>query len=161
MEEIQRTHEEILTRDYDTALLITTTTNVRKDDYIKKKEYQYGLDIIRLLGMFFVLIIISVIIYILPQAYKKFGWNFWVNNYPIAFYFIGCFIREYQPKIKKIYTLVWIMIIEILEPLIQKYSSEITINSNKSLGSALVSVLIFLLFYDLKANNTNCFFENL
>lgn len=38
--------------------------------------------------------------------------DYWSNIYPMTYYFIGCYIREYQPKIKKAYTLgVWFSVV--------------------------------------------------
>lgn len=107
----------------------------------------------------YTLIIISVIIFSLTYTYYVFGWNFWTNAYPLMYYFIGCFFREYQPKVKKIYLIIWIILEDIIQTLNRKYSKLIVVECYQNLGCVILSCLIFLLFYDFRAKRKNCFLK--
>lgn len=75
------------------------------------------------------------------------------------YYFIGCFIRDYQPNLKKHYLVLWIVIIDIAQTLIRKYSVKVFVESYNNLGCVILSTLIFLIFYNLKAKRKNCFLK--
>ena len=46
----------------------------------------------------------------LSREYMKLIPNFWAGFYPVTFYFIGCYLREYPPKLKKRYiAAIWLI----------------------------------------------------
>lgn len=107
----------------------------------------------------YALIILTIIVFSLPATYYRFTWSYWYSSFPLIYYFIGCFIREYQPKVKRIYLILWINVLAITETIIEKYSAKITVHNFSNLGSTLISISIFLLFYDLRAKKKNCFLK--
>lgn len=79
--------------------------------------------------------------------------------YPITYYFIGSYIREYTPKINKIKGIIWIFLFIFLEDLITIFIvrrngnnifSSIFIDRYGFIFNLCVSVIIFLLLYDIK-----------
>lgn len=105
------------------------------------------------------LIVVSIILFSLPGTYYRFSWDFWQGAYPIMYYFIGCFIRDYQPKLKKTYLLIWIVVVDITQMLIKKYSTKLYAESFHNFGCVLISSTIFLIFYNFKAKRKNCFLK--
>ncbi|ANY71652.1 hypothetical protein BBD41_03120 [Paenibacillus ihbetae] len=85
------------------------------------------------------------------------GW--WMGLYPLAYYFIGCYIREYRPKINKWIALVLLVLVTLSETIITyllaaggPFKSDLG-----DYGSIIVmasSVLLFLLLYDLDFKNS-------
>lgn len=104
----------------------------------------------------FVFVIITVIIFSLPNSYLRCGWNYWGGSYPIMYYFIGSLIRDYQPKMNKMIIIIFIIVMDILQTLCRIYSKLIIVENVSNVGCVIISTLIFLLFYDLKAKNKNC-----
>ncbi|MCX4268718.1 MAG: acyltransferase family protein [Lachnospiraceae bacterium] len=88
--------------------------------------------------------------------------NEWIAIYPITFYFIGAYIKEFNPKINKIKGIIWIILILLLEDLITIFISQ---NNENGVFSAIIidrygyflnlclSVIVFLLIYDIKKCN--------
>lgn len=105
------------------------------------------------------LIAISIIVFSLPSTYYRFGWGYFLNAYAIMYYFIGCFIKDYQPKVKKFLLIIWIVVVDITQTLIKKYSNKLFVESYNNLGCVILSSSIFLLFYNLKAKRKNCFLK--
>ena len=77
--------------------------------------------------------------------------TYWTVAYPIMYYFLGCFLRDKQFKVKKSLLVLLIASTALLQTFIAKYKIPIygTENHN-NIGCAILSVCIFLLFYDLK-----------
>ena len=82
--------------------------------------------------------------------------SYWTVGYPIMFYFLGSFLNDKQFKIKKYILLLGIVGICILQTVIAKFDISIyNPDSHHNIGCVVLSVAIFLLFYDLKvAKNT-------
>jgi surface polysaccharide O-acyltransferase-like enzyme len=85
--------------------------------------------------------------------------DFWVGMYPLSYYFIGCYIREYQVKINKIMGVIALLLVILLETTIEvHYANGGTFLSMSGYYSSLIivihTVLFFLIFYDvnIKAN---------
>ena len=83
--------------------------------------------------------------------------DYWVAIYPILYYFIGCFIREYQPKVAPKYLLIGIVGTLFLETLISYFYYMSIGNFNTSifesynaLPTIIISTLLFLLLYQIK-----------
>lgn len=102
------------------------------------------------------LMIVLIIEYSLPDTYYLFGWVYWGNGYPILYYFIGCFIKDFQPSMNKLNNISLIMICAIIQSLLVKYSVHTTLINFNNFGCVIISTLIFILFYDLKAEKKNC-----
>lgn len=84
--------------------------------------------------------------------------NYWALLYPILMYYIGCFISEYQIKINKYIMFFVIMVTAFLSTfLLYFYAQNATVNSlgitEHYLFSVILSILIFLFFYDFKCNS--------
>lgn len=84
--------------------------------------------------------------------------DWWLGLYPLAYYYIGCYIRQYQPKVKK-YLAILIMILSILvQTSLTYYFSHGGPFANVlgEYGSVMVMVtasMFFLIFYDVEFNN--------
>lgn len=85
--------------------------------------------------------------------------SWWSCLYPLMFYFIGCYIKEYQIKIKKIINIFFIAVILFIETfMIYFYCQGHSLNSVVSpdynfIPNVLLSILIFLLFYNVDIKN--------
>jgi surface polysaccharide O-acyltransferase-like enzyme len=112
------------------------------------------------------LLILSLIILCgLPSFfnYMPLTWNgnsifyfpdWWMILYPIAYYFIGCYIREYSPRINKLLGILLFSIVIIIEVTLTFYFSRggnfvNAIGEYGSLSVILSSTLFFLIFYDI------------
>lgn len=98
----------------------------------------------------------------LPDWTNRYGLHlvpeFWVNCFPLFFYFAGAYIREYQPSISKIWGGVAIFGFCLLDPLFNtffvKNHSMIQIAGDPSgIFGSVISILFFLIYYTW---NTNC-----
>lgn len=98
----------------------------------------------------------------LPDWTNRYGLHlvpeFWVNCFPLFFYFAGAYIREYQPSISKIWGGVAIFGFCLLNPLFNtffvKNHSMIQIAGDPSgIFGSVISILFFLIYYTW---NTNC-----
>lgn len=114
---------------------------------------------IKTVSLKYVLVTLTVIIFSLPATFYIFSWNHWIESYPIMYYIIGCYIKEFQPKVNKTSLFFCINIFAILNSLCRKYSTKIMLESFQNLGCVIISTSIFLLFYDLKAKKHNCFLK--
>lgn len=88
--------------------------------------------------------------------------DWWVNLYPLVYYYIGCFIKEYKPlKNKKILLGTILVVLLLIETSLSYVFSHIY-SSNFSRGflggyncifTIAISVTFFLLFYDIDINS--------
>lgn len=84
--------------------------------------------------------------------------TYWLDFYPITYYFIGAYIREYQPKIKKLYCFPLLVVIILLQCFIELHYGGISKFSYKtgsyaSLNIAIQAVVFFIFFYDVNIKN--------
>ncbi len=85
--------------------------------------------------------------------------DWWVRIYPLVYYFIGCFIREYQIKINKLKGLIFLMLLILIETVISylyNYNDVFSwdfIGGYGSLQTVIISTIIFLLLYNIEINN--------
>lgn len=90
------------------------------------------------------------------DVYLTFGIDWWNQIYPLLYYFIGCYIHEYRPKINRKKGLLIIFSIVLLESLLcYGYSYNKLFNCNflggyNSLQTVIVSTIIFLLLYEIQ-----------
>ena len=80
--------------------------------------------------------------------------NWWTVIYPITYYFIGAYIKEYQVKISKLMCSLAIFAVVLFDVAAVKIQSKglaytTTIDGYGNLPVAILSVLIFLLLYDI------------
>lgn len=127
---------------YFGLFLLTPFLNRLYNSLSEKKEKQYLIS---------VLILITIL--------EKFMPNYWTKIYPLTYFFIGKYIREYQPKINNIKAVALLIIILLTQTTIEfsvakggvitKYFSNYT-----SLGRLTQSYLIFLIAYkmNIKSN---------
>lgn len=83
--------------------------------------------------------------------------DWWSTLYPITYYYLGAYIREYRIKINKIIAGILFAFTTIFETLITAYFSNGInfFNAVGEYGSVVIliqSVLFFLIFYDIKSN---------
>ncbi len=81
--------------------------------------------------------------------------DFFTNLYVFAYYFIGSYIAEYQPKPKKMGCLAILFLVIFLEVGLICFLSKTEytwwlFNSNAAITHAVVAVCLFLIFYDIK-----------
>lgn len=80
--------------------------------------------------------------------------DFWVQIYPITYYFLGCFIKENQFKINKIVGVVFFFVFTFIAAFLEIFHAEEElfpwIFSYQSLIVTAQSVVFFLIFYNVK-----------
>jgi len=81
--------------------------------------------------------------------------SYWTIAYPLMYYFIGVFLKDKQFNIKKHILLILIVAIVVLQTLIVKLSLPIYIETHNNIGCIVLSVSIFLLFYNLKVSKNS------
>lgn len=85
--------------------------------------------------------------------------DWWENLYPIAYFMIGSYIGEYQPKINKkknIFILIGLILIETILVYLYNYNNVYNWNflgGYASIQTIIISSIIFLLLYDINCNN--------
>ena len=83
---------------------------------------------------------------------------YWKEIYIIGYYYIGMYIREYQPKINKILNILLILLVTIIQSLfmyVLAFNSTIEktlILDYNSIFTFIIGVLIFVLLYDINTN---------
>ncbi len=82
--------------------------------------------------------------------------EFWVTLYPICYFLIGKFIKEYQPKFKKFSLICTLAVILIIETIIEVeqaggYVYSYFFGYRNSLPVMVCAILIFLILYDIKS----------
>ena len=87
--------------------------------------------------------------------------DWWINLYPITYYFIGCYINEYKPKIGKLKNVFLLLITLIISTIVNILISNGTTfvrdvhNDWGSTFNVLTSVLTFVLIINLNLDNVN------
>ena len=84
--------------------------------------------------------------------------DWWELLYPLLMYFIGCYFSEYKTKIEKKKLLVYLFITNLLNTLFLFFiahggSINSVLISESYTFSVIISVIIFLLLYDLECKN--------
>ncbi len=86
--------------------------------------------------------------------------NYWTSLYFFTYYFIGCYIKTYQPKLPKRFAIPMLLMIALIFALINrltagengKFNSGFTISYNH-VATAAIAVLLFLSVYQLDCKN--------
>lgn len=86
--------------------------------------------------------------------------NYWTSLYFFTYYLIGCYIRTYQPKVKRWIALPAAFLIALVFALINRYTGGETGKFNggftisyNHLGTAAIAVLLFLSVYQIDSRN--------
>lgn len=97
----------------------------------------------------------------LPNFFNRYGLHlipdFWEGMYPLTYYFIGAYIKEYSPKIRVCLGVVIILLCSLINPVFNALFVdnhdliEISGGQNGIFG-VLVAVTFFLIIYDKKIN---------
>lgn len=110
------------------------------------------------------LIVIFLIVTSVPELLNRklngilFFPDYWISIYPITYYFIGSFIREYQPKVKKSLALLSLLSVTALGMWIEiRYANggnfSTAVGYYASLLIVIEAVIFFVLFYDIDIKN--------
>lgn len=108
-----------------------------------------------------------VLLTMLPNSVNGIAWdgenkfnilpNYWSGLYYLAYYLIGCYIRTYQPRVRKRFSVPAILVISAVFALINRYTGGGESKfydgyhiSYSHLGTAAISVLLFLSVYRLE-----------
>lgn len=113
----------------------------------------------------FAALIVIIAVTMLPQAFSSIGLSsfrlsvlpdYWDAAYPVGYYFIGVFLAEMKPHIKKLYNafalVIWILLMSAVCFVFSYLSGQYAwwfANGFGCLYNAVTAVLIFLLFYDI------------
>lgn len=106
-----------------------------------------------------ILVLTLVFLTFVPALTNRYGLHllpdYWKNCYPLTYYFIGSYIREYAPKINKLYALSAILVIGLVPPVFTMvmapgHSLVQILGDSFSIFGAVSAVAVFLLLYDVK-----------
>ena len=87
-----------------------------------------------------------------------FSTDYWVQIYPITYYFIGSFIKEFQIKLNKFWTIITFIILTLISGWLEVFFAKdgifiFAIGSYSSLIVVFQTIIFFLFFYDLNIKN--------
>lgn len=98
----------------------------------------------------------SIVIFSVPQTFRRLAWGYWNIGYPLMYYFIGAYINEYRPKINKLAALAIIVATLAFEAEILMTSpAYINVESHNNLFCLIVTTMTFSLLCDLTAKRKN------
>jgi surface polysaccharide O-acyltransferase-like enzyme len=149
---------------YIGLFLLIPFLNILYDSLKTKKNKQY-----LLLTIISLCSISPLINYIkIDNIYIDIVPNWWVNLYPIMYYYIGCYINEFKIEINKKKGLIVFIIILLLETIlsyIYNYNNHFSwdfIGGYNSLQTVINAMILFLLLYkvDLKNQKINKIITN-
>lgn len=108
-----------------------------------------------------ILIILLFSLSAFPDFFNRYGLTimpeFWVSIYPLAFYFAGCYLREYRPGKSRLLLLLLVVIIAAISPTVTMLSGHPTflhfIGGRSGFFMAAIALSIFLMFYECKLNS--------
>lgn len=103
----------------------------------------------------FLLMLTNLLVFSLPYTIYYFGWNYFHSSYPIMYYFFGCFLRDYQPKVNKFYIFIFYIILILLQALTKKYSTMIQNDGHECFFCICTTICVFFFLYDLKIKKMN------
>lgn len=123
-----------------------------------------------------ILLFILIIVTILPSIGTMFNFKmanilstkipsekllptYWVNFYPITYYFVGCYLHEYKINISKLKNIIYIALSTLIFGIIciivnyKNYFSWNLYQNYNSLFVFIISILVFILLLNIKPNN--------
>lgn len=106
------------------------------------------------------LILLLMSLSVFPDFFNRYGFyvmpKYWENVYPLGFYFTGCFIREYQPRLSRVMLLTLILLITMISSTVTLIAGHSTflhfIGDRNGIFLATIAVSIFLIFYNAHIN---------
>lgn len=106
------------------------------------------------------LILLLMSLSVFPDFFNRYGFyvmpKYWENVYPLGFYFTGCFIREYQPRLSRVMLLTLILLITMISSTVTLIAGHSTflhfIGDRNGIFLATIAVSIFLIFYNAQIN---------
>lgn len=81
--------------------------------------------------------------------------DYWTICYPITYYFIGMYFRDYQPKLNKLVNIVFIILASLVPTLLEFIAADggpfadYVMNGFNSVSAFVIALLVFWLLYDL------------
>lgn len=141
---------------YIGLFVLTPFLNIIFNNIKQKKQHQ-----ILLLAMVFLTLLpgfLNSIPLIPGRASYSILPDYWINFYPVTYYFIGCYLRKYQVIVNKAFAIVVFIGITVLETILTYYFSwgktfTYVIGDYGSLLVAIQAVSFFLIFYKTNINN--------
>lgn len=107
------------------------------------------------LGLIAVLIVMSAFPSFLNYHTLELLPNWWENLFPVMFYYLGTYIREYTPKIKTLWIIIVMIVVASINPILnitlfngQEYQW-FTL-CNHSLTCTIIATLLFVMLYRVK-----------
>ena len=96
-----------------------------------------------------------------PDFFNRYGFElvpaYWKQIYPIGFYFIGCFLREYRPVVPRTYLLLMIVLISMIAPGVTLTSHHPTflhiLGTRSGVFISAIAVAVFIMFYNVDVKN--------
>lgn len=84
--------------------------------------------------------------------------DWWLGIYPLAYYFIGCYIKEYKPEVNKLFAGILLLLIILLQTILTYHFSHggpfvSVIGEYGSLLVMISTTLFFIIFYDVDIKN--------
>lgn len=108
-----------------------------------------------------ILAILSLFPKLLNKGNFKILPEYWISIYPICYYFIGSYIREYRPIIKSTYGLTIIILLALSEPITNYlFYNNSLISVARTVQSplcAITAIILFLLFYQINTSYKNIY----
>lgn len=110
----------------------------------------------------YILLLTLYLLCALPDFFNRYGVSlvpgYWEVIYPVAFFYLGAYIREYRPTVNKLYLLTGILLCCLINPVFNAAIGRtdatmihLTGDGNGIIGMPL-TVSVFLLCYNLKFN---------
>lgn len=110
------------------------------------------------LGLIGVLIIMSAFPSFLNYHTLELVPNWWENMFPVMYYYIGTYIREYSPRIKSMWAIMSVIVVASINPvlniiLFQGQEYQWFTLSNHSVTCVILAILLFVSLYRVNVNN--------
>lgn len=112
-----------------------------------------------------ILLVTLFVLTAMPDSFNQFGYHlvpgFWQKVFPLTFFFIGSYIREYEPRLtgKKVWVaIVIIILICAINPVfnmlfVKNHTMIQIIGSSRGVYGTIVAVLMFLFLYKVDIKN--------
>ncbi len=105
-------------------------------------------------------IVMLAIIFAIPATFMRLRWDYWNIGYPLMYYFIGCYIKEYQPKPGIIFSLLTIVVLIAFESFLLLWEEDNFYTENHNNIFCLgITTLTFLLLYRFSSERNNTVYK--
>lgn len=103
---------------------------------------------------FFLAILVGILS--LPSTIEFCAWNYWIVAYPIMFYFIGCYLKEFDLTIKKPYLILLLLITILCSTMISMFDIPfLKVENHNNIFCVITTVLIFKLLQSIDFKKYN------